>query len=61
MAQSTKVYGQRKHRKQESLHYVVKWQEHDTVYMRWYKRDSAAVTFLNMLVDAGYSARITTK
>jgi hypothetical protein len=59
--QSTKVYGQRKHRKQESLHYVVKWVEHDTVYMRWYKRDSAAVAFLNTLADAGYSARILMK
>ncbi len=59
--QSTKVRGQRKHRKQESFHYVVKWQEHDTVYMRWYKRDSAAVAFLNTLTDAGYSARILMK
>jgi hypothetical protein len=59
--QSTKVRGQRKHRKQESLHYVVKWVENDTIYMRWYKRDTPAVAFLNTLTDAGYSARITTK
>lgn len=61
MPQSTKVYGQRKHRKQETSHYVVKWVQHDTVYMRWYKRDTPAVAFLNTLVEAGYDARILMK
>jgi hypothetical protein len=61
--QSVKVYGQRKHRKQETNHFVVKWTDEggDTVYMRWFKRDNAAVAFLNKLEDAGLTARLLMK
>lgn len=51
----------RKVRKQENDHFVVKWIDgHDMKFMT-FKRDSAAVKFLNTLVDAGYDARVLMK
>lgn len=50
---SAKAAGERKHRKQESLRFVVKWIENNTIYFRWYKRDSAAVQFQQKLIDDG--------
>ena len=51
----------RKARKQESLRYVVKWVVGDTMYFQWFKRDSAAVAFLNRLVNDGIEARVLMK
>lgn len=51
----------RKLRKQESLRYVVKWIIGDTMYFQWFKRDSAAVAFLNRLTNDGIEARILMK
>ena len=55
--------GRRKQRRQESNHLVVRWCDEggDTVYHRWFKRDSAAVAFINKLEDAGCKARLLMK
>lgn len=51
----------RKARKQESLRFVVKWIEGHDMKFQAFKRDSAAVKFLNTLVDAGFDARVLMK
>lgn len=51
----------RKRRRQETNRYIVKWIEGDTMYFRWYKRDTAACNFLNRLLEAGYEARVLMK
>lgn len=51
----------RKHRKPESLRFVVQWVIGDTMYFQWFKRDSAAVAFLNKLSDDGINCRILMK
>lgn len=56
----------RKKRRQESRVHCVKWGEPSidgipTVYFRWFARDTAAVSFLNSLVDRGIAARIVSK
>jgi hypothetical protein len=51
----------RKARKQETARYVVKWIVADTMYFQWFKRDSAAVAFLNRLLEDGVEARILMK
>lgn len=48
----------RKHRKPESLRFVVKCIVGDTMYFQWFKRDTAACDFLQQLVDAGFEARV---
>jgi len=51
----------RKHRKPEPSRFVVKWIIGDTMYFQWFKRDTAAVNFLNRLVNDGIEARILMK
>lgn len=51
----------RKARKQESLRFVVKWIDGMDMKFMAFKRDSAAVKFLNTLVDAGFDARVLMK
>lgn len=50
---SAKAKGERKHRKQENIRFIVKWIENNTIYFRAYKRDSAAVEFQQYLIDDG--------
>jgi hypothetical protein len=40
---------------------VVKWIIADTMYFQWFKRDTAACSFLNKLLDAGIEARVLMK
>ncbi len=51
----------RKARKQESLRFIVKWIDGYDMKFMAFKRDSAAVKFLNTLVADGYDARILMK
>jgi hypothetical protein len=51
----------RKARKQETLRFVVKWIDGMDMKFMAFKRDSAAVKFLNTLVADGYDARILMK
>lgn len=56
----------RKARVQETKRICVRWGEPNldgipTVYFRWFARDTAAVNFLNSLVDRGISGRVTMK
>ena len=51
----------RKTRKQESLRFIVKWIDGHDMKFQAFKRDSAAVKFLNTLVDSGYQARVLMK
>jgi len=56
----------RKPRVQETKRICVKWGEPNldgipTVYFRWFARDTAAVNFLNDLVDRGISGRVVMK
>ena len=53
--------GPRKPRKQESLRFIVKWIDGYDMKFQCFKRDSAAVKFLNTLVADGYQARILMK
>jgi hypothetical protein len=53
--------GPRKVRKQESLRFIVKWIDGMDMKFMAFKRDSAAVKFLNTLVADGYDARILMK
>jgi hypothetical protein len=53
--------GPRKARKQESLRFIVKWIDGMDMKFMAFKRDSAAVKFLNTLVADGYDARILMK
>jgi len=48
-------------RRSEPSRFVVKWIVEDTMYFQWFKRDSAAVSFLNKLLDAGLEARVLMK
>ena len=50
---SAYVKGERKRRKQESLRFVVKWIEGDSIYFRWFKRDKQALQFQQELIDDG--------
>ena len=50
---SAYVKGERKRRKQESLRFVVKWIEGDSMFFRWFKRDRYAVEFQQELIDDG--------
>jgi hypothetical protein len=43
----------RKHRKQECLGTVVKWIEGNMMQFRWFSRDSAAMNFVDELVEQG--------
>lgn len=53
----------RKTRAHEPKRFCVKWGEtqSSTVYFRWFARDTAAVNFLNELVEQGIPARLTMK
>lgn len=51
----------RKHRKPEPLRFVVKWIDGDTLYFRWFKRDTPACNFQQRLVDAGFETRLLMK
>jgi hypothetical protein len=51
----------RKSRKHEASRFIVKWIEGYDMKFQAFKRDSAAVKFLNTLVDNGYDARILMK
>jgi hypothetical protein len=51
----------RKVRSYEPSRFVVKWTDGDMVYFQCFKRDSAAVKFLNKLMDDGYEARVLMK
>jgi hypothetical protein len=51
----------RKLRKQETSRFVVKWIDGHHMKFQAFKRDSAAVKFLNKLVVDGYDARILMK
>jgi hypothetical protein len=53
--------GPRKARKQETNRFVVKWIDGYDMKFQCFKRDSAAVKFLNTLVADGYQARILMK
>lgn len=48
-------------RRSEPSRFVVKWIQGDTMYFQWFKRDSAAVSFLNRLLDDGIQARVLMK
>lgn len=50
-----------KRRRSEPARFVVKWIVGDTMYFQWFKRDAAAVSFLNKLLDAGLEARVLMK
>lgn len=50
---SAKAKGERKVRKQESNQFQVRWQENDSIYFRYFKRDRYAVQFMNELVTDG--------
>ena len=50
---SAYIKGERKRRKQESLRFVVKWIEGDSIYFRWYKRDRYAIEFQQELIGDG--------
>lgn len=50
-----------KKRRSEPQRFVVKWIVGDTMYFQWFKRDSAAVSFLNRLLDDGIQARVLMK
>ena len=39
----------RKHRKPEPSRFIVKWIQGDTMFFRWFKRDSVACAFLDRL------------
>jgi hypothetical protein len=41
----------RKTRKQENSRFVVKWIEGNTLHFREYKRDAAAVKFMQYLIE----------
>ena len=51
----------RKHRRQETNRFIVKWIQGDTMYFRWFKRDTPACNFLDRLVDQGFEARVLMK
>jgi hypothetical protein len=51
----------RKQRKAEINRFIVKWIDGHTMKFMAFKRDSAAVKFLNTLVDDGFNARILMK
>jgi hypothetical protein len=51
----------RKSRRQEALRFCVKYGVGNTVQFRWYRRDTAAVKFLNTLVESGIPATILMK
>jgi hypothetical protein len=52
----------RKHRKQECHSTVVKWIEGDMMKFRWFSRDSAAMNFVDELMELGIpSEQIVTK
>ena len=51
----------RKHRKPEPSRFIVKWIESDTMYFRWFKRDSVACAFLDQLEGQGFEARVLMK
>ena len=50
---SAKAKGERKKRKQESNQFQVRWQENDSIYFRYFKRDRYAVQFMNELISDG--------
>ena len=50
---SAKAKGERKVRRQESNQFQVRWQENDSIYFRYFKRDRYAVQFMNELVEDG--------
>ena len=50
---SAYIKGERKRRKQESLWFVVKWIEGNSIYFRWYKRGRDAVEFQQALIGDG--------
>ena len=45
--------GKRKARIQERNQFCVKWQENDSIFFRWFKRDRYAVQFMQELVSDG--------
>jgi len=49
----------RKARRHESTVAIVKWKQGNMMQFRAFKRDNAAVAFLNRLIDDGYTATIT--
>lgn len=51
----------KRRRTTEPSRFVVKWIQGDTMYFRWFKRDTAACAFLNKLLDAGLEARVLMK
>lgn len=51
----------RKPRKQEVLHFCVRWVQADTVYFQWFKRDSAACEFQQQLVEKGFQPHLLMK
>lgn len=53
----------RKHRRPESLRFVVSYTNYTsgTKEFRWFKRDTAAVNFLNRMIDSGFDAHIGMK
>ena len=51
----------RKTRRQEALRFCVKYGVGNAISYRWYRRDTAAVNFLNSLVNQGIPATILMK
>ena len=51
----------RKLRNQESMVSCVKWKGGDMLHFQWFKRDTAAVKFLNTLLAQGTAATLTQK
>jgi hypothetical protein len=50
-------------RRQEALRFCVVWTNYTSGVkeFRWYRRDTAAVNFLNRQIDAGFDAHISMK
>lgn len=44
---------QRKARLYEQYRFCVRWQENDSIFFRWYRRDRYAVQFMQELVADG--------
>ncbi len=51
----------RKTRRQEALRFCVKYGDGNSIQFRWFRRDSAAVNFLNKMIDQGFDAHISMK
>ena len=58
MKVTTAPYKAPRKRRAEVNRFVVKWIDGEMMYFRWFKRDAAACTFQQRLVDAGFKTRL---